>query len=100
MNCQFCPKQIASLTGGSYRECPHCNTAYIVDVNETVVARNHWINLNNTIYVIRVELQYHQLMIGSPNLMTRHIILTADYPHDTITPQNIKDKLKTYLTFL
>jgi hypothetical protein len=101
MKCQFCQQETISWGNRFHSlECVPCRTIYLRAENAAesrICGRLHYIGAD---YIIQVDLVNQLLKIRHPNILAKNIILTANYPHDTITPQNIKDKLKTYLTFL
>lgn len=89
MNCQFCQKECQTVSENCYR-CIPCSTDY--HPHATCI----YTSLGEKAYTVKLYKKGPVKMAISSAYQDPMIELAHD---GNITPQNIKDKLKTLLTF-
>lgn len=99
IECLYCQKMLFQYYGsGLNRKCDDCNVEYQVNGANQVT----WIFLHITREEFgimgAIDLEEKKFEIVAPGIQYRSLVQLPFIPPN-ITPQNIKDKIKLYLTF-
>jgi hypothetical protein len=91
MNCTFCNK-LCNKISDIWHQCRACNTDF--HPHATII----YTYINNNNYSVKIHKSGSiKLTISSAY---KDPIITLNHGGENITPQNVKEKLKLYLTFL
>lgn len=99
INCLYCHRMLFQYYGSPRkRKCDDCNVEYQLNDDKQVA----WIFLNTTHdefgILAAIDLEEKRFQIIAPGIEFKILVQLSFIPPN-ITPQNIKDKVKLYLTF-